>query len=141
MTEQIPPAGTGFPSFCPPSADTEPPEYPPMAAGEEAGAGTLDPVPAPASTCFIVGQILAERHRQIFTFGHTAQADRARNLDHWAAQLDHLGRAIAEGIHCGQDRKIVRRRALKLTAQLAALIERLDADIAEWADHSSEQGE
>ncbi len=121
---------------------------PPMAAGEEAGAGNSDPLPAPASTqnvpastCKVIGQILAERHRQIFQFHHTAEADRARNLDHWVRQLDHEGRAIAEGIHCGQDRKIVRRRALKLTAQLAALIERLDADIAEWADHSSEQGE
>lgn len=112
---------------------------PPMAAGEGAGTGTSDPVPVPASTCSIVSEILAERHRQIFTFGHTAEADRARNLDHWAAQLDHEGRAIAEGVHCGQDRKVVRRRAIKLAAQLAALVERLDADIAEWAEPISNQ--
>lgn len=112
---------------------------PPMAAGEGAGTGTSDPVPVPASTCSIVSEILAERHRQIFQFHHTAEADRARNLDHWARDLDWQMRGIADGILCGQDRKVVRRRTVKLAAQLAALVERLDADIAEWAEPISKQ--
>ena len=81
-----------------------------------------------------VEDILAERFRQIHDFGHTAEADKARNLDQWVKELEPAAHAIAEGIHCGQRRDVVRRRLVKHAALCAALIDRLDADAEEWAD-------
>lgn len=121
-------------------ASSAAPEVPAKTGGMEPQAN-ISPV-APASLYVPVGAIeavLAERTRQIFDFGHTPEADRAANLDHWASKLDAEHHAIVEGIHCGQSREIVRRRLVKHTAQLCALIERLDAEIAEWADFKAKQ--
>ncbi|WP_133726851.1 MULTISPECIES: hypothetical protein [unclassified Novosphingobium] len=72
-------------------------------------------------------EILAERHRQIHTFGHTPAQDRALPLAHFARELSKRGLAITEYVQFHKPR-LARRHAIALAAVAMALIDRIDAE-------------
>lgn len=99
----------------------------------EEGAGAAHPSTqaAPATQDFVpvhaMELILAERHRQIHQFGHTAAADRKLPLAHFAREMSKRGLAIAEYIQFNRPAN-VRRHAIVLAAIAMALIDRIDAE-------------
>ncbi|WP_327195943.1 hypothetical protein [Novosphingobium capsulatum] len=72
-------------------------------------------------------EILAERHRQIFGFGHTPEQDRTLPLAHFARELSKRGLAITEYVQFHKPRN-ARRHAIALAAVAMALIDRIDAE-------------
>jgi len=70
--------------------------------------------------------MLRVRTDQIFTHGHTPEADAARPLKHFARDLENLARAIREDEQFGKPADQIRRRAVKLGALAMAIIDKLD---------------
>jgi hypothetical protein len=89
------------------SPDYMPPDYVPVAAMEA---------------------MLALRHQQIHTHGHTPEADRQQPLQHFAKELENTARAILESVQFNKPLDLTRRRTVKLGALAMALIDRIDAE-------------
>lgn len=75
--------------------------------------------------------IMAARHEQIFTHGHTPEGDLLLTLDHFGKELRRRILEITEGVSCNQSRDVIRRRLVKLGAFTMAMIDRIDGEQAE----------
>lgn len=108
-----------------------------MSETPEFVAGSTLPLEAPralpaADTEFVpvraMEDIMAARHEQIFTHGHTPDRDIDLPLGHFAGQLRRRTNDIVEDVSCHQHRDIIRRRLVRLGAIAMAMIDRIDAE-------------
>ena len=73
-----------------------------------------------------VEDVMAVRHQQIFTYGHTPEKDQARALRRFADDLVQAARAIVEDVQFAKPHDRIRRRVVKLAALALATIDRID---------------
>lgn len=72
--------------------------------------------------------MLAVRHKQIFQFGHTLEADLLLSLEDFAKHLRRQSSAVIEDLQFRVDPVITQRHLAKLGALAMAVFDRLEAE-------------
>lgn len=109
----------------PDPAGTSSPAHPELVEG--APAGSLNPSYIPVRAA---EDMLRVRSEQIFTYGHTLEADQAKPLLGFALDLEAMARAIRDDVQFRKEPARIRSRVTKLGAMAMATVDRIDGDPA-----------
>ena len=102
----------------------------PFGRGAGNGPGALGIAPGPETFVPVAAleAMLEVRHKQIFQFGHTLEADRAVSLEDFAKHLRRQCSTVVEDLQFRVDPVITQRHLAKLGALAMAIFDRLEAE-------------